>query len=344
MTKRLGIAVVGCGDISRYIALGVRLNPRIRIVACVDAVAETASAFATRHGIPRHFTDTGEMYEKVPGIDAVYMAVPHHLHHGMISDAVRRGLPVLCEKPVCTTLDDAMDICRQARGAGVKVGINYQYRYDNACHALARAAQRGDLGEVTSGRCNLPWYRGDEYFSQGRWRAAIETAGGGTLITQASHLLDALLWAVQDKTPVAAQGMTARRKFRDVEVEDLCMGTLAMDDGSILGISSSMIAVPEQPVSIEVYGSRATGIYTGPESPRVRFTGARVRREKTGIWALHALFRSLEAFRRWVLLDEPYLTPVEQSLPVLAAVLAVYASARSGRREPVDRRYLEYLK
>ncbi|MBN1532782.1 MAG: Gfo/Idh/MocA family oxidoreductase [Spirochaetes bacterium] len=344
MAKRFTIAVVGCGDISRYIALGVKLNPRIRIAACVDSVEETALAFAKRHGIPRHFTETAEMYEGVPGIDAVYLAVPHYLHHGMITDAVRRGIPVFCEKPVCTSLHDAMDICRMAREEGVKVGINYQYRYDSACYAMARAAQRGDLGDITYGRCNLPWYRDDDYFGLGRWRRRIETAGGGTLITQASHILDALLWAVRDKTPVAAQGMTAQRRFRDIEVEDLCMGTLEMDDGSILGISSSMIAVPEQPVSIEVYGSKGTGIYTGPESPRVRFLGAKVKREKTGIFAFHALFRSLEAFRRWILFDEPYLTSVEQSLPVLAAVLAVYASARSGRREPVDTRYRDFLK
>ena len=52
-------------------------------------------------------------------------------------------------------------------------------------------------------------------------------------------------------------------------------------------------------------------------------------------WGMHALQRSLEAFRAWVMEDQPYLTPAEEALPVLAAVDALYRSSESGKKETI---------
>jgi len=51
----------------------------------------------------------------------------------------------------------------------------------------------------------------------------------------------------------------------------------------------------------------------------------------------------MDAFRLWIQKDIPYLIPVEQSLPVLAAISAIYKSAESGQKVEVDSRYLEYM-
>jgi len=344
MSGKFRMGLVGCGDICGYVALGIKLNPRIEMAGCADPDEDALAAFAKKNRIKTACADYREMLEKIPDLDAVYLGVPHYLHYPMIRDLVERGIPVFCEKPVCTNLEDAMDLCSRSLDSGVKIGINYQYRYDRACYNLVRAVHRRDLGDVMYARCNLPWHRDEDYFSIGKWRVRRQTAGGGTLITQCSHLLDVLLLAMKHTRPVAAQAMMTNRRFKDVEVEDLCMGVLEMDDGSLISISSSMVVVPEQPVTIEVYGSKGTGIYTGPESPKVRFEGVKVKRERPPVFGLHALFRSLEGFRRWVLYDRPFLTPIEQSLPVLAAVLAIYRSADSGRKESVDQRYLDFLK
>ena len=54
--------------------------------------------------------------------------------------------------------------------------------------------------------------------------------------------------------------------------------------------------------------------------------------------------RSIEGFRRWAVDGERFLTPVEETLPLLSAIGALYRSAKSGKREPVDDRYLEFVK
>jgi predicted dehydrogenase len=130
--------------------------------------------------------------------------------------------------------------------------------------------------------------------------------------------------------------MTARRIFNDVEVEDLAMGIVELENGALIEICSSMAAAKEQAVSIEIYGSKATAIYTDRPLPRVRFIGGRVKTSNLPVFGFHALQRSIEGFRRWVSGGEPHLVAGRESLPVLAAVEAVYRSAQSGKRENIN--------
>lgn len=343
MKNSIRVGLAGCGDISHFIAMLARLNPRITFAACAAPGEGHASSFARRHGIRRSFLDYREMIAETP-LDAVYLAVPHDLHGPMMLDALERGLHVLCEKPVARTLDEALGVSARARHTGLKVGVNYQYRYDYGCHALAGAGRIGALGELYHGRCNLAWHRDEKYFSGGTWRASLAASGGGTLLIHASHILDILLWSFPSR-PVRVQAMIARRRFADVEVEDLAMGAIELTNGSLVQVSSSMIAVPEQPVSIELYGSKGTGLYSGTDyTSRLEFRGARVKRKKPPVRGIHPLSRSLEAFRQWITGGAAYLTPIEESLPVLAVIEAMYRSARTGNKEPVDDRYLEFLR
>src|SRR5699024_1472832 len=109
--------------------------------------------------IPSAYDDYRRLLED-PLVDAVYIAVPHHLHFPMLEAAVEARKPALCEKPITRTLAEGQAITALAEAAGVKVGVNYQYRYDSAAYALACAARGGQLGRLLYARCNLPWKRG----------------------------------------------------------------------------------------------------------------------------------------------------------------------------------------
>lgn len=334
VAKKLRLGIIGCGDIAGYTAWMARLNPNILLVACIDKSQQRAAQFARRFKIP----EAGQDYTRILRtdlLDGVYLAVPHHLHHAMLRDAIRAGLHVLVEKPVTRTLEEARMIQDVLNERPVCVGVNYQYRYDAGCYALAQAVRRGDLGRIHTIRCNLAWQREQEYFEASSWHAENAKSGGGTLITQGSHLLDIALWALDEK-PAYALGHTARRKFTQVEVEDLTHAIIEMESGASVQISSTMAAVPEQALRIEVYGSCGTAIYSDRPWPRVKFLGVRVRKARPPVWGLHALQRSLEGFRRWVTGGPAYLTPLPEAISVLAAVEAVYRSARSGRKERVD--------
>jgi len=330
MIDHLRLAFVGCGGIAEYMALFARLTSGVLVTHACDISPERANAFARKHKIPTVYTDYAEMFA-TGEFEAVYLAVPHHLHFEMIKAAVDAGIHVFTEKPITLTLNEGRDIVAYAAQKDIKIGVNYQYRYDSGCYRLAHAVQSGELGQVLYARINVPWHRERDYFDSACWHKTLRQAGGGTLITQASHLIDLVLWAV-GSPPISAMGYTAQKIFTQVEVEDLALGMVELENGTVLQISSSMIAATEQPVSVEIYAERGTGIYSSNPWPRVKFVGAKPRIERPPQWGFHALHRSLKGFRDWLLKNDPYLIPGEEALPTLQVVEAVYQSAKQGQR------------
>jgi len=330
MTK-LNLAIVGCGDIAGFTAQVSRLIPQVALSACCDVNAERAQAFAKRHRILQTFTDYNELLAKVEA-DAVYLAVPHHLHYEMILSAVKAGKSVFVEKPVTRTLEEGKILIEAV--TGTKVGVNYQYRYDSGCYALAQAVQTGVLGKIHSIRINIPWHREQSYFDGATWHKTIAQAGGGTLITQGSHFLDVALWALGEH-PISAMGYTATPLF-DVEVDTLTHGIVETSGGTLISITSSMIAANGQAVTIEVYGEKGTALYKDLPLPSVKFVSVKVKKERPPEWGVHALQRSLAGFAKWILDDKPFLIPAASTLPVLAAVEGIYRSAKTGQRTNVE--------
>lgn len=329
--RRLKLAVVGCGDIAGYMAWMSRLVPQVTLLACCDIDAQRAAAFSKRHRIQQVFTDYGAVLSQAE-VDAVYLAVPHYLHYEMVCSAVKAGKPVFVEKPLTRTLDEGISLLKTA--ANVKIGVNYQYRYDSACYALARTAQSGALGRIHSIRINVPWRRDRRYFDGAAWHKTIAQAGGGTLITQGSHFLDAALWALGEP-PVSAMGYTATPIF-DVEVDTLAQAVVETSSGVLINITSSMVAAAEQAATIEFYGETATAVYRDKPFPSVKVVGAQLSRERPPEWGVHALQRSLSGFAKWILDDKPFLTPAASTLPVLAAVDGIYRSAKSGQKARIE--------
>jgi len=336
MARELNLSIVGCGSIAAYVTAIARLTGGVQLAAACDISPERVETFSQKHHIPKSFTNYEELladigHDTVDGYPAVYLSVPHNLHFDMLKMAIDAGIEIFAEKPITRTYAEGKEIVAYAAKKGVKIGVNYQYRYDSGCYRLARAVQSGVLGRILYARINVPWHREQNYFDDSPWHKTIAQAGGGTLITQASHLVDIALWAI-GSPPVSAMGYTAQAKFKDIEVEDLALGTVELETGALIQITSSMVAASEQAVTIEVYGEEGTARYTDKPTPRVKFIGVKPKTERVPKIGGHALHRSLKGFRDWVLKGEDFLVPGEAALPALQVVEAIYQSAQSGQR------------
>lgn len=325
---KLRLAIVGCGEIAGYVALLARFVPRLRLAACCDIDRDRAIQFAQRYHIPAVYQEYEALLDH-EWLDAVYLAVPHDLHLPLTVKATERGKAVLLEKPLARNTAEAQELIRQI-GTN-KVGVNYQYRYDRAAYALARAMQKGELGEINSIVIQVPWHRKSGYFEGSPWHRSLERSGGGTLLTQASHFLDWAFWALNDK-PQSAMGYIASIGFK-VEVETLAHAIVQSQRGTLISIVSSMICPKEESVTIRVDGRAGSAIYREKPMPALKFQGVKVKTERPPVRGFHALQRSLAAFVAWVLDDKPYLIPAMEALPSLAAVEAIYRSAQTGKRE-----------
>lgn len=318
------IAIVGCGGIAAAVAQAVNANPQVETIACCDVTLPGAERFAGVHGIPRAYGNYEAMLAQ-ESLDAVYLAVPHYLHHPMILSALKTGRHVWCEKPITMNQQEALDVIQKAREVGVKVGINYQTRYDPSCVRMRDLTQSGALGEIFYARTNTIYHRTAAYYAG--WHGILAQSGGGTLLTVGSHMIDAVLWAVGSQ-PVTALAVTAQKRFKDIEVEDLAMGIVELENGTLVNVTSSMVATPERRPEIELYGALDTYYYPSP-------TGDDEPGEPGGKFE-NNITRSLEGFRAWVEEDIPYRIPAEEAVPALAVVEAMYQSAKSGKREEVS--------
>ena len=216
VTPVLNWGIAGCGWVARdYVGPAIQASANGRIAAVFDpdpvsrARAEQAFA-APAHGDMAAFLAT-------PGLGAVYVAAPNHAHRPLVEAAAAAGLPVLCEKPMATTMEDAEAMVDACARAGVRYATAFDQRFHAAHRTLAGLVAEGRLGTVTAIRivyaCWLPAdWAGDN------WRIDPRRAGGGALMDLAPHGLDLSAYLLGEPlVEVAAIGQARVHKYK---VED----------------------------------------------------------------------------------------------------------------------------
>lgn len=106
--KRLQVGVVGIGRMGRRHAINILHEVPRATLLCACSPAEADLVWADEHLVPHgvHVVPTFEEMIETPGLEAVIIASATHLHTSQTTAALERGLHVLCEKPVCQTLDE----------------------------------------------------------------------------------------------------------------------------------------------------------------------------------------------------------------------------------------------
>jgi len=332
------VGVIGCGYGSKDYKLANRVIKNTKIVAATDLNLNRAIRTA---GKKHAYTDAEKMYENEE-FDVVYIATPHHLHKPMIKQAFEEGKHVHCEKPVAHSIEDAREIYNlDKKYKDLKLGFNYMHRYDHKCYRLASAIQNNHLGEVYYANCNIFFSRDETYFEKGPWRAKKELAGGGTLITQGSHTIDIILWALGEPTSVI--GKVDNVKYKNIEVEDLGFGIVEFANGSYAQINNSLFIKPPMSIlkirtEIQIFGKKGRGYYKGvwPFSS-LKWKGVKKFKIKKDTKGFSHMGRSEKAFANWVLYDKPYFNTVEESSKVLRLISALYKSSETGKKELIEK-------
>ena len=135
--------VLGVGYIAPQFARDVPLSRTGTLVGVASRDAWRASALARAHGAPKHFGSYQDLLDD-DEIDAVYIALPNHLHLEWTERSARAGKHVLCEKPIGLNAAQAAQAASTAREFGVTLMEGYMYRAHPQIEELVRAG--ADLG------------------------------------------------------------------------------------------------------------------------------------------------------------------------------------------------------
>jgi predicted dehydrogenase len=246
------VGIIGTGVAGRSHALAYRAFPRLaRIVAVADTDASRGESFRRRFGAGAAYQHHRDLLDR-PDVAAVSVCTPPASHAAIVLDAIHRGKHVLCEKPLTTRLEDLDAIVRGAaeRPSVVVSGV-FQHREDPALVRARAALEQGVIGRLTTARFVAQTHRPPEYYRGGRGRA--DTDGGGALLTQGIHIVDALVSLIGAPRAVSA---TMTRRAHRIETEDTLVAWLEWPDGMVATFDCTT-AGPRDLYEIDLIGSDA---------------------------------------------------------------------------------------
>ncbi|WP_395728428.1 Gfo/Idh/MocA family protein [Nakamurella sp.] len=348
----LRAAVVGCGNVAGNHAAAYRDLPGVDLVAVADVDPARAATLARRFGGRAVAPEV--LFDPNLGLDLVSICTPHPTHEAVVAEAAAHGVHVLCEKPIAIDLPAAARMVAATESAGVRLGVLFQRRFWPAAQRIRRAIDDGTLGQPFLGHTSTLLHRDPEYYTATDWRGTWATDGGGVLMTQAVHNVDLLQWFMGEAVEVSAVHSTVRHP---IEVEDTAVATIRFAGGGLATLSASTALTPGLGSRVQVTGrSGATvGLAEYPEGSEARIDlwavpGAEAVGDPYpgGLAAdldLAAINGGLAPFHALQIADfvaavrdrrEPAVTGREAAKS-LAILTAIYASAASGRPEPVPR-------
>lgn len=257
--EKLKVAVIGCGNISVMHLDSIAAFPDVELVAVCDVKEERAVAASQKYG-GRVYTDYNEMFDKET-LDAVHICLPHYLHVPVSVDAFKKGINVLCEKPMSIKYEDAVFAVETAEKYGVQYGVIFQCRYNTPSMLVKERIEDGKLGRVKCGRTTLTWYRPDNYYDSSDWKGTWEKEGGGVVIDQAIHSLDLANWMI-DSTPVEIQSTLHNRNHKIMVVEDTAEGLIKYENGALLSFYAMNNYLIDEPIEIRLLCENGKATFT----------------------------------------------------------------------------------
>jgi len=262
--KKLRVGIIGTGGISNaHTQKYLMMKDDVEIVAGADIVPGKAEEYFKRYEIDaKAYTDHKEMIAK-ENLDAVSVCTYNRTHAECTIDALNAGLHVLLEKPMCVTLEEAVQIMRAEKASGKILSIGFQPRFDANMQQIKKIVESGVLGEIyyiqTGGgrRRGIP---GGTFIED-------KTAGIGALGDIGCYSLDMVLNAIGYPKPLTVSGYTSDFFGKSVEysgeynasrfsVDDFAAAFIRLEGGIILDFRISWAMHMDTPGDTLIYGKK----------------------------------------------------------------------------------------
>lgn len=203
--RKLRIGIIGTGGIAQSHIESYKKQPDVEIVAAADIIPDKAAGFLKDHGVEaKAFIDYKEMIDTVE-LDAVSVCTYNCTHKECTIYALEHGIPVLLEKPMTVTLDEAIEIMKAERKSGKIVSVGFQPRFDANMKMIKKIVQSGELGRVyyvqTGGgrRHGIPVSWSETFIEK-------DKAGLGALGDIGCYSIDLVMNALGNPRPLTVSG------------------------------------------------------------------------------------------------------------------------------------------
>lgn len=347
--RNLGIAVIGAGRIGTLRARLASKHPSVGFLAVSDRDPARARALADLTNADFSSGDNFEVIE-CPEVSAVIVSTPEGEHAAPVKRALELGKPVLVEKPIALSRQDAQDIIATLQKTNGHLRIGYSRRFKECFLRAKEQVVHGRLGKVVGGLARV-------YNSRAQAFAILKRDPHATPVLDVlTYYVDLMCWYLEGNPPVEviARGQSGIFKQAGYGADDVTWAIVTFADGAVVNFGVSYALPANYPTlgqsdRVELLGSEGTMIidddhmdhllYTDkgiphPYVPDHRMNMAFLGSTTPGDWALGDFWGPLgNETRSW--LDHlvtgnptPHTTP-NQAMVNLETTIAIERSART---------------
>lgn len=350
--KKLRVGIIGTGGISNAHTQKYLKMDDVEIVAGADIVEGKAEAYFKAYELPaRAYTSHREMLEKEE-LDAVSVCTYNRTHAECTIDALNAGVNVLLEKPMCVTLDEAVEIMRAEKSSGKVLSIGFQPRFDANMRMIKSICESGTLGDIyyiqTGGgrRRGIP---GGTFIED-------KTAGIGALGDIGCYSLDMVLNAIGYPKPLTVSGYTSDFFGKSEEysgemakrfsVDDFAAAFIRLEGGVILDFRISWAMHADTPGDTIIFGKKGAlripstdcwnGSVGGPMTLYHDVCGLRTETVIPILGSSDCFYEKVRSFLDAVKEGKPAPVPSSQILYNQAIIDGINRSAKLGREIEIE--------
>ena len=262
---RLGIIGIGNMGSAHTKNLTEGLIPEMELVAACDINPARLEWMKEKHPEVQCFATTDELFA-AHVCDAILVATPHYDHPRLVIEGLQAGYHMMSEKPAGVYTKAVREMNEIAAKCDKKFGIMFNQRTAPMFRKMKEMVENGELGQIK--RTNwliTDWYRGQDYYDSGAWRATWDGEGGGVLLNQCPHNLD--LWQWICGMPCKVDAHLHFGKWHNIEVEDDVTAYVEYPNGAT-GVFITSTADAPGTNRFEILGSKGKLVF---ESGKLTF-------------------------------------------------------------------------
>lgn len=252
----INVGIIGTGRIAdMQLAPAMQQVAGSRLWSILSRNEQRAQEFAVRHGAqaPNSAHTSLSAFLADPSLEAVIVATPDGLHAAHAIAAARAGKHVLLEKPMATSIEDAVAITDTCAVERVKLAIAYHMRWHAGHQRIAQMLHAGEFGQPRYARAQWTWKAEDN----SNWRAHQELGRWWGLAGVGTHCVDLLRWMLMPSCGevVSCHGAIDTSKYGGPHDETASL-SLQFEQGMVADVTTSVVF--SAPSRFELYCDNAS--------------------------------------------------------------------------------------
>jgi predicted dehydrogenase len=248
--------IIGAGMIGRFHAKAITDMTGGTLHSVFDLNLERAEALAADFGA-KAYSDM-DAFLADENLDIVTVGTPSGAHLDPTLAALNAGKHAIVEKPLEVTTERIDQLMDAAQKSGKTLAAVLNRRFHPGMDAFKKASTEGRFGTLASASAYIKWYRDQAYYDSAGWRGTWALDGGGALMNQSIHTVDALLYLAGPVKRVTAN--TALLAHERIEVEDHCVALLEFENGArgVIEASTCTWSKDGHPARVQLSGTEGS--------------------------------------------------------------------------------------